>query len=377
MRFIFGRTIWKNWGGIYFYGFEKTVSATKRFELEQDIPREMYGKEYSFIDVGAGPFSRCGHITDKVALNAISVDPLASVYRSLKHEHGVENGITLKTGFVELLSRDFGENTFDMVHMSNSLDHSFSPIYGIYQMLYICKVGGMVILRHAENEAEREGYKGLHQWNLSLHNEENSFIVWRNNERYDVRDIFKEYADVECYADILEENGTWVHNKVILRKKKDITIPKASYYDQMMSITYDYLLEILLEKENEVPEAESKLENICNRIKGLYYNPEKFTKFIKGKKIDSISIYGMGFAGRGLLALAEKCDLHISHLIDRNSIVYKNMQTINLEQYMEKNDKSIIVITARTGDLKQECIRRGKKDVLYIEELLDEVDMFN
>lgn len=76
----FWRYFMKEKGGIHFYGFEKTVSSNRSFELEDDIPKQMYGGNYKFVDVGAGPFSRCGFVTDKVQLEAIFVDPLASVY---------------------------------------------------------------------------------------------------------------------------------------------------------------------------------------------------------------------------------------------------------------------------------------------------------
>ena len=57
-------------GGVSFYGFEETISSNKHFVLEDDIPAEYIGKEYHFLDVGSGPFSRCGRITDKVYLDA-------------------------------------------------------------------------------------------------------------------------------------------------------------------------------------------------------------------------------------------------------------------------------------------------------------------
>ena len=74
---VFWNNFIANEGGQFFWGFEKTTSSNRRFELDEDIPAELYGKELKFIDVGAGPFSRCGKVTEKVRLNAISVDPLA------------------------------------------------------------------------------------------------------------------------------------------------------------------------------------------------------------------------------------------------------------------------------------------------------------
>ena len=86
--------------------------------------------EIQFIDVGSGPFSRCGIATEKVKLEGIAVDPLADIYTILKKKNGLENGIDLRIGFVELLDKQFEKNIFDLVHMSNALDHSFDPVFG-------------------------------------------------------------------------------------------------------------------------------------------------------------------------------------------------------------------------------------------------------
>ncbi len=204
----------------FFYSFRKTVSPNKRFELEDDIPEEKYGQSFSFLDVGSGPFSRCGNITERVVLDFTAIDPLADAYNELKGKYELNNGVVPKTGFVELLEFEFEANSFDMVHMSNSLDHSFSAIDGLYQLLNVCKVGGCVVLRHHENEAENEGYIGLHQWNLSLKNDEKSFVIWRRNERYDVCKIFADYADFILMPDIIEDSGHWIYNKVIMKKRE-------------------------------------------------------------------------------------------------------------------------------------------------------------
>lgn len=119
---------------------------------------------------------------------------------------------------MELLDNKYGQNSFDMVHMSNSLDHCFDALNGIYQLIYICKIGGKIILRHTENEAERSEYEGFHQWNLSVHNEENSFIIWRGKRRIDIAKELGEYVDIYIYPD--QKEGEWQFNKVVMIKKK-------------------------------------------------------------------------------------------------------------------------------------------------------------
>lgn len=338
-------------GGLYFHGYNKTISPNRKFELEDDIPLESYGKEYIFIDIGSGPFSRCGRLTDKVKLNALSVDPLASVYKILKEKNKIDNGVKLECGFVELLSRQFPENTFDMVHMSNSLDHSFDAMYGLYQLLYICKIGGKVILRHTENEAERERYNGLHQWNLSLHNAEKSFVIWRNDKRYNISKLFMEYADIELYPDSVESGGGWLHNKVVMIKKKRVTIPDINYYDQMFGYTYDFLLKLLLKMEDEKNRKElSRNEVLCKRISEIFYDSEVFTEKIRKYNISNVDIYGMGAVGKALYRLLKKCGVNIGQVIDKNTIQYDGILTIPFTNYQPNFNMTKIIITPPDED---------------------------
>lgn len=225
-------------------GFEEAVSLAKKFPLEEFISDNRTGGGYRCIDIGCGPFP-IGHTTDKVKLNFQALDPLGHVYNNLKRHYKLNDGVTIKTGHVELLNELYAENTFDLVHMSNSLDHCFDPLHGLQELLFICKVGGKVILRHAENEAVNQKYSGLHQWNLSLLNEEHSFVIWRGNERYDVCELLSSYADFELRPMESTENGG--HNTVIIKKTNQIDVPSdANYYSEIIhDCNYKFLLDVL------------------------------------------------------------------------------------------------------------------------------------
>lgn len=357
----------QNKGGLSFYGFYETIMPDRKFTLEKDIPMDMYGQKYKFIDVGSGPFSRCGVKTDVVELDAVSVDPLAYAYNELKQKYNIDNGIKLENGFVELLDKKYAANTFDMVHMSNSLDHCFSAIDGIYQLINICKVGGKIILRHAENEAERADYQGLHQWNLSLHNKENSFIIWRQNDRYDVCKLFEDVADFELVPDVKEENGHWKYNKVIITKRKEVILQENKYYEIMLNEFYKALIHELVNSEQIAEMAHEKTKSTAeiriNRIKNIWENRVKAIKILEQNHFNSIIIYGMGYVGNNLDYLLSACGKSCIKL-DQKGGESKCFEAITLQQCENFNVDLIVSTVNDPMVMKELSCRKGENTIL-------------
>lgn len=369
---------WKNYmetqGGVYYSSFQRNVEKNKKFVLEEDLP-DKPEQEVRFVDVGSGPFSQCGIATEKVRLNGIAVDPLAEIYTMLKRKNGLENGIDLRTGFVELLDKQFERNTFDLVHMSNALDHSFDPVFGVYQLLHICKIGGKVILRHTENEGQRENYQGLHQWNLSIHNEENSFVIWNEEVRYDIKKMFSAYADFVYYPETCEgEGGNF--NKVIITKKADIEIPNNNYLKNIFDTVYSFLLHSICEDimKEKVSQKELEAKEIQKRIDNAMRQGNSYGETLKNQGITSVVIYGFGELGQSLYRLLEKAGIEVVAVLDRKQRKYGEISTILPEKYQNNDSVSRIIVTVAKGfdEIKEYLQSLGYKDdnIVYIMDLL-------
>ena len=205
--------------------FALRISDSSPFMLNDEIE----DTKVKFLDVGSGPFSNCGTISTKAEIEFSAVDPLAIIYQYLKQKYNIKSPIEPKSGIVENLSDYFEYNSYDIVHMSNALDHCFDPLEGIKQMLAICKVGGKVILRHNENEGEKAHYNGLHQWNIELR--DGKFLIWNMDRQFNIGEEIKEYAVIE--KALMEEEKTlddiWIHNKFVIRKLNDFTLKKNLY----------------------------------------------------------------------------------------------------------------------------------------------------
>ena len=113
------------------------------------------------LDVGSGALPWIKGVLPNMRLTAC--DPLAEEYAKIFDYalHGQKQPVK---AFAEALP--FDDNSFDIVHCSNALDHTQNPYKAILEMERVCRPGGMILIQGFENEAIHEGWQGLHQWNI-------------------------------------------------------------------------------------------------------------------------------------------------------------------------------------------------------------------
>lgn len=150
------------------------------------------------LDVGAGRRSVVGTIPPEPGhvITLRACDVLAVAYDLLNQLYGLKPYVKVEFAFVERLTDRYEQSNFDIVRMSNALDHCYDPFTGIFEMLKVAKIGGTVRLIHHENEAEREMQYGMHQWNITSEGED-SLLIWRKDFRADMRDILKGCARIQ------------------------------------------------------------------------------------------------------------------------------------------------------------------------------------
>lgn len=142
------------------------------------------------LDVGAGRCCGVGTIPPEeghtITLHACDV--LAGAYAVLNALYGLKPYVATEFAFVERLTDRYPANSFDIVRMSNALDHCYDPFSGIFEMLKVAKVGGTVRLIHRENESVFELEYGMHQWNITSIGED-SMVIWRKDFSADIKDV--------------------------------------------------------------------------------------------------------------------------------------------------------------------------------------------
>ena len=113
-------------------------------------------------------------------MTVTAVDPLADDYRRLLLEYGLEPPVRTERLEGERLVERFGSGRFDIAYARNALDHAVDPITIVGNMLEVVRDGGYVVLRHVRNEAVRQRYRQLHQWNFDARAGE--LVLWRPDE---------------------------------------------------------------------------------------------------------------------------------------------------------------------------------------------------
>lgn len=119
-------------------------------------------KGYKVLDVGSGVVSLLNGTVPKEDLTA--VDPLGELYECIfdYKKYGIAAPLPVPAEELQY------QNEFEVVHISNALDHSQDPELAYQKLLAAVKPGGWLIIQGFENEATFENWQGFHQYNISL-----------------------------------------------------------------------------------------------------------------------------------------------------------------------------------------------------------------
>jgi SAM-dependent methyltransferase len=214
-------SFWESWlrtGGLEWTDdFEERLdpSSVLAHDVVVRILRETVQQSVTILDVGAGPLTILGKTFPGKDLSITAVDPLAEHYSRLLNRFGIEPPVRTVSGHGERLLDLFGSKSFDIAFAQNSLDHSYDPILVIENMLEVVKGSGSVVLSHMRNEAENEGYAGLHQWNFDV--KSGDLVLWNRAVEHNVSKTFSPAAVVKPSLDRVD--GDWVVNCVIARRR--------------------------------------------------------------------------------------------------------------------------------------------------------------
>ncbi len=119
-------------------------------------------ENHSVLDVGSGVVSILRGTVPAKQLQA--VDPLANEYVKIFNyeKYGISKPLNIAAEKIPF------KEAYDIVHISNALDHTQDPKLAFEKLFAAVKPGGSLIIQGFENEANYEKWAGFHQWNLEL-----------------------------------------------------------------------------------------------------------------------------------------------------------------------------------------------------------------
>lgn len=121
------------------------------------------GDTYYVLDVGSGPVSILNGLDSRLRIT--TADPLSHLYQQIFDYSTTKISPPLQMGAENVTT----ESYFDLVHISNALDHSFDPVAGLKNLVdQVMPETGHLIVQGFVDEALHERYQGFHQHNLSL-----------------------------------------------------------------------------------------------------------------------------------------------------------------------------------------------------------------
>lgn len=128
-------------------------------------------------DLGAGAWSRIGTIVPGVAVEVVAADIFANEYMAVWSSLSMRPEITIEKQNMTALT--YPDNSFDIVHCSNALDHTVNPFRAIFEMKRVLKPGGWLLLRHYKSVGQQYRYYGLHQWNFTPKGDD--VLIWSDH----------------------------------------------------------------------------------------------------------------------------------------------------------------------------------------------------
>jgi len=123
-------------------------------------------KEVSIADIGSGMFSTTGNTLEGVKVKVYPSDELADEYAKVQRQYGIIPLFPIEKQDMENLT--YKDNSFDIIHCVNALDHCVDPYKAIKEMYRVCKKGGYIYLRHFFNTSLHQKGSGEHKWNIIM-----------------------------------------------------------------------------------------------------------------------------------------------------------------------------------------------------------------
>lgn len=140
---------------VYTHGHQESVLRSHRWRTAENsaaylLPRLRRGM--AVLDVGCGPGTITIDLARRVAPGpVVGIDRSAEVIEGVAAAGDMPHNVSFAVG--DLYALDAEDDSFDVVHGHQVLQHLSDPVAALREMRRVCRPGGLVAVRDADHEA--------------------------------------------------------------------------------------------------------------------------------------------------------------------------------------------------------------------------------
>jgi len=165
--------------GKWIAGDGQLLAYTGPNRIPEFIAKHAPRSRARIADLGAGAWSHVGTYLTGVEVEIVASDIFAEEYMTHWSSQPARPLVPIEKQDMTALT--YADDSFDIVHCSNALDHTTNPFAAIAEMKRVCKPGGWILLRHQNSVGLSNHYAGLHLWNITP--EDDDMRIWSDHEQ--------------------------------------------------------------------------------------------------------------------------------------------------------------------------------------------------
>ncbi|MFI1646958.1 methyltransferase domain-containing protein [Streptomyces avidinii] len=197
---------------VYTHGHHESVLRSHRWRTAENSAAYLIGElrpGMRVLDVGCGPGTITADLAERVAPGGrvTAVDAAGAVLeqaRAYAEERGLGDAVSFAAADVHAL--DFPDDSFDVVHAHQVLQHVGDPVQALREMRRVCRPGGIVAARDADYAAMTwyPAAPGLDHW-LDLYRR----VARANGGEPDAGRHLRAWAREAGFTDITSSATAW------------------------------------------------------------------------------------------------------------------------------------------------------------------------
>jgi len=154
----------------YTHGHHESVLRSHRWRTAENsaaylLPHISAGQ--SILDVGCGPGTITADLADRVSPGTVTAVEITAEALAIAQDEIARRGTpNVRFAVADVHALDFPDNTFDVVHAHQVLQHVADPVLALREMRRVCKPGSVVAARDGDYGGFRwfPEVSGLQEW---------------------------------------------------------------------------------------------------------------------------------------------------------------------------------------------------------------------